>query len=247
IARLYGTTVVTAGIAGIVSFGLLAAAIGSEYWYIIVVNRPNETDSEDLNSHSGLWRIYEEFICNFGKTYVCSCPHIPRLTLCSLAPPTGLHRVIVILLPLSLVLLVFGGILGLVSSLARSRTLLLGTAAYLLLCSLLTLSGVSIYVSYSQQALAELERELGPEELAHVGVSFGWSLVLACLSFCLEVLAGVLLLLAARLALLMPECGHLICAKCVSKWMPEDVNDVVFSGFAAACTEGSLSFILHLM
>lgn len=55
----YGTTVVTAGIAGIVSFGLLAAAIGSEYWYIIEVNRPNETDSKDLNSHSGLWRIYE--------------------------------------------------------------------------------------------------------------------------------------------------------------------------------------------
>lgn len=49
--------------------------------------------------------------------------------------PTGLHKVIVILLPLSLVLLVFGGILGLVSSLARSRTLLVGTAAYLLLCS----------------------------------------------------------------------------------------------------------------
>ncbi|XP_023676055.2 transmembrane protein 235 [Paramormyrops kingsleyae] len=196
----YGTTVVTAGIAGIVSFGLLAAAIGTEYWYIIVVNRPNETDSEDLNSHSGLWRIYEgkddisyniySFSADTSK-YSETEKHL-----------LGLHRVIVILLPLSLVLLVFGGILGLVSSLARSRTLLLGTAAYLLLCSLLTLSGVSIYVSYSQQALAELERELGPEELAHVGVSFGWSLVLACLSFCLEVLAGVLLLLAARLALL---------------------------------------------
>lgn len=46
-----------------------------------------------------------------------------------------MHKVIAILLPLSLVMLVFGGICGLVSSLARSRTLLIGSASYFLLCS----------------------------------------------------------------------------------------------------------------
>ncbi|XP_064806520.1 transmembrane protein 235-like [Oncorhynchus masou masou] len=73
-------------------------------------------------------------------------------------------------------------------------------------CSLtgvLTLSGVSLYISYSQQAMAETERLVGAERLAQVvNTSFGWSLGLAWLSFCLEVLAGLLLLLAARLATL---------------------------------------------
>eukprot|EP00063_Salmo_salar_P059568 XP_014034403.1 PREDICTED: uncharacterized protein LOC106589207 [Salmo salar] len=122
----------------------------------------------------------------------------------------NMHSAIVVLLPLSLVLLVFGGICGLISSLARSPTLLIGTASYLILCSVLTLSGVSLYISYSQQALAETERLVGAERLAQVvSTSFGWSLALAWLSFCLEVITGLLLLLAARLATLQhgPQ-GH---------------------------------------
>lgn len=74
----------------------------------------------------------------------------------------------------------------------------------------LTLSGVSLYISYSQQALAETERLVGAERLAQVvSTSFGWSLALAWLSFCLEVITGLLLLLAARLATLQhgPQ-GH---------------------------------------
>lgn len=47
----------------------------------------------------------------------------------------GLHRVVVIMLPLSLVLLVFGWIFGLVSSLAGSPNLLAGSASYVLFCS----------------------------------------------------------------------------------------------------------------
>lgn len=43
-------------------------------------------------------------------------------------------HVISILLPLSLVLIVLGGICGMASSLARSK-LLMGTASYFLLCS----------------------------------------------------------------------------------------------------------------
>lgn len=65
---------------------------------------------------------------------------------------------------------------------------------------LLTLSGVSLYISYSYQAFAETERLEGTESLASVCVAFGWSLGLAWLSYGLELLTGVLLLVAARLA-----------------------------------------------
>lgn len=70
---------------------------------------------------------------------------------------------------------------------------------------LLTLSGVSLYISYSYQALAEIKRledqEAGRTKvLAYVRTSFGWSLGLAWLSYGLELLTGVLLLVAARLA-----------------------------------------------
>lgn len=46
-----------------------------------------------------------------------------------------LHKAVVIILPLGLVLLVFGWIFGLVSSLACSPKLLTGTAFYFLICS----------------------------------------------------------------------------------------------------------------
>ncbi len=71
---------------------------------------------------------------------------------------------------------------------------------------LLTVSGVSIYISYSQQALEELQHMVDIESLSHVHMSFGWSLVMACLSFCLELLTGILLMLAARL--IHCQCHH---------------------------------------
>ncbi|XP_023685722.1 transmembrane protein 235-like [Paramormyrops kingsleyae] len=196
----FGTVVVIAGVTGLLSFGFLAVAIGSDYWYIIEVNAPNNTNSEELNSHSGLWRIYE------GKNG--SSHFIPSI-LAETANYTDqernlldMHRVIVILLPLSLVLLVCGWVFGLVSSLARSPTLLSGTSSYFLICSILTLSGVSLYISYSQKALEEIENQFGALLLAQVHVSFGWSLAVAWLSFSLEVSTGLLLLLAARMILL---------------------------------------------
>lgn len=55
----YGLVVLTAGFAGLLSFSFLALAIGTDYWYIIDVNEHNHTGPDDLNSHSGLWRIIE--------------------------------------------------------------------------------------------------------------------------------------------------------------------------------------------
>ncbi|KAK1799022.1 hypothetical protein P4O66_007289, partial [Electrophorus voltai] len=112
----------------------------------------------------------------------------------------NLHRVIVIILPISLVLLVFGGIFGLVGSLSHSYCILTAVATYFLICSLFTLSGVGVYVSYSQQTLDELRRLESAELLAHVHVSYGWSLAMACLSYSLEVATGALLGVAAWLA-----------------------------------------------
>lgn len=72
-----------------------------------------------------------------SKNLTCPLHHVyPCLTLPTLPNlPADMHTVIAVLLPLSLVMLVFGGICGLVSSLARSSSLLLGTASYILLSS----------------------------------------------------------------------------------------------------------------
>uniref|UniRef100_A0A7N8YIV4 Transmembrane protein 235 n=1 Tax=Mastacembelus armatus TaxID=205130 RepID=A0A7N8YIV4_9TELE len=191
----YGLVVLSAGFTGLLSFSLLAVAIGTDYWYIIDVNKPNYTGSDDLSSHSGLWRIngganMSSVIPSFTAN-MSSLSEVERHLL-------SLHRVVVIMLPLSLVLLVFGWIFGLVSSLACSPNLLAGSASYFLLCSLFTLAGVSIYIKYSNQAMEEFQR-MSPENLAYVDVSFGWSLVTAWLSYSLEVVTGLLLMLAARI------------------------------------------------
>uniref|UniRef100_A0A8C1H895 Transmembrane protein 235 n=2 Tax=Cyprinus carpio TaxID=7962 RepID=A0A8C1H895_CYPCA len=186
----FGTVVISAGLCGLLSFILLAVSIGTEYWYIIDVDEGKNSSLEYSSSHSGLWRIYEGKITTQTNSFL----HVPLYSTCV---STDLHRVIVVLLPLSLVLLVFGGIFGLVASLAQSCTLLICIAAYFLICSLLTVSGVSIYISYSQQALEELQHMVDIESLSHVHMSFGWSLVMACLSFSLELLTGILLMLAS--------------------------------------------------
>ncbi|XP_075999325.1 transmembrane protein 235 [Genypterus blacodes] len=192
----YGSVVLTAGFTGLLSFSLLAVAIGTDYWYIIDVNSPNHTGSDDLSSHSGLWRIIEgenrsSIIPSFTAN-MSSLSEVEKKLL-------GLHKVVVILLPLSLVLLVFGWIFALVSSLAHSSNLLAGSASYVLVCSLFTLSGVSIYIRYSHQAMEEFQKVVPPENLAHVDASFGWSLAMAWLSYSLEVATGLLLMLAARI------------------------------------------------
>ncbi|KAA8578008.1 hypothetical protein FQN60_003846 [Etheostoma spectabile] len=173
----YGLVVVTAGFTGLLSFSLLAVAIGTDYWYIIVdMNKPNCSCSEDLSSHSGLWRINE-------GTNMTSVIHSFTANMSSL-----------------LVLLVFGWIVGLVSSLASSPKLLAGSASYVLFCSLFTLSGVSIYIKYSNLAMVEFQRIVSPENLARVDVSFGWSLTAAWLSYSMELATGLLLMLAARIS-----------------------------------------------
>lgn len=82
---------------------------------------------------------------------------------------------------------------------------LIGVTFICALAGLFTLSGVSIYISYSHHAMEEFERLVSPEDLVYVDVSFGWSLAVVWLSFGLEVTTGVLLMLAARIIYLK---GH---------------------------------------
>ncbi|XP_017340564.1 transmembrane protein 235-like [Ictalurus punctatus] len=193
----FGVVVISAGLLGLLSFTLLAVAVGTEYWYIIDVDQVINSSWHFASSHSGLWRIYEGNNGSFHDiSFYMDTSEFNEQEKYLL----NLHRVIVILLPISLVLLIFGGIFGLVGSLARSYTILTGVAVYFLNCSHFTLTGVCIYVSYSQQALEELQQLVSSELLAHIHMYFGWSLASACLSYTLEVACGVLLILAARLA-----------------------------------------------
>ena len=69
-----------------------------------------------------------------------------------------------------------------------------------MLPGLFTLTGASVYISYSQQALEEIQKVVPPEDMAYVDVSFGWSLAMAWLSYVLEVATGLLLGVTARVA-----------------------------------------------
>uniref|UniRef100_A0A671FLX2 Transmembrane protein 235 n=1 Tax=Rhinolophus ferrumequinum TaxID=59479 RepID=A0A671FLX2_RHIFE len=181
-ARL-GTLLLGAALGALLSFALLAAAVGSDYWYLLeVAAAGNRTGLPGpLSSHSGLWHICE-----------------------------ALHRAVMVVLPLSLVLIVIGWMCGLLGSLAQSVPLLLFTGCYFLLGGALTLAGVSIYVRYSDLAFSETARQYGARHMQDVRVSFGWSVALAWGSCASEVLSGTLLLAAARaLSLSPPLCGHL--------------------------------------
>ncbi|KAM4715006.1 transmembrane protein 235 [Anableps anableps] len=192
----FGALVITAGVCGILSFAFLATSLGTDHWYIIEMNPMNTTDFEDMSSHSGLWRINEggKMQADSIDSFAADSSKYTETELRMLS----MHGAIVVMLPLSLVLLLFGGICGLVSSLARSPVLLTRTAFYFFVSSLLTLCGASLYIIYSYQALAETESLVGAEGLAYIHTSFGWSLGLAWLSYGLELLTGTLLLIAAQ-------------------------------------------------
>ncbi|XP_032354097.1 transmembrane protein 235 isoform X2 [Camelus ferus] len=178
-ARL-GALLLAAALGALLSFALLAAAVASDYWYILEVADAGNRTSRDgqLSSHSGLWRICE-----------------------------ALHRAVMVVLPLSLILIVCGWICGLLSSLARNGPLLLFTGCYFLLGGTLTLAGISVYIHYSHLALAETARQYGPRHVQDVRISFGWSVALAWGSCASEALSGTLLLTAARVLGLSQQPG----------------------------------------
>ncbi|XP_068944122.1 transmembrane protein 114 isoform X2 [Petaurus breviceps papuanus] len=164
-----------AGLSGALSFVLLAAAIGTDFWYIIDTarleqRRPggprtggagdpgggnvrgfNQSQLEPLSSHSGLWR---------------TCRVQSKCT--PLMNPFWQENVTVS---------------------DSDRQLL----------TLVTLSGISVYIAYSAAAFQEAVCLLEEKDLLNqVDISFGWSLALGWISFISELLTGAAFLLAAR-------------------------------------------------
>ncbi|CAH6776488.1 transmembrane protein 235 [Phodopus roborovskii] len=194
---LLAALLLSAALGALLSFALLAAAVASDYWYILeVANAGGAAGTQQLSSHSGLWRTCEgqnscvPLIDPFASDSLEASPSIQHLLL--------LHRTVMVALPLSLILIVCGWVCGLLSSLSQSVPLLLLTGCYFLLGGALTLAGVSVYISYSHLAFVETARLYGVQHVQGVHVSFGWSLALAWGSCALEVLSGALLFTAAR-------------------------------------------------
>lgn len=68
-----------------------------------------------------------------------------------------------------------------------------------LFSGLFTLTGLCIYIKYSNQAMEDFKRIAPPESIDDVDMSYGWSLAAAWVSYSLEVTTGLLLMLAARI------------------------------------------------
>ncbi|KAE8579865.1 hypothetical protein XENTR_v10024216 [Xenopus tropicalis] len=185
-------------VVGILSFISLVVAIGTDFWYIIDASRLEKITnfSDPLSSHSGLWRM-----CKFKNKCL---PLINPFRLGNLnftdsqKQLLSMHGTLVILLPLSLILMIFGGMTGFVSILARAYLLLLLTGMLFLFGALVTLTGISIYIAYSAAAFKDAVCILGNKILEDIDIQFGWSLALAWISFITEILTGIAFLVAAR-------------------------------------------------
>ncbi|XP_029433065.1 transmembrane protein 114 isoform X2 [Rhinatrema bivittatum] len=66
------------------------------------------------------------------------------------------------------------------------------------LLTLVTLTGISVYIAYSAAALKEALCLSGKKFLEGIDIRFGWSLALAWISFIAEILTGITFLMAAR-------------------------------------------------
>ncbi|XP_074820750.1 transmembrane protein 114 isoform X2 [Natator depressus] len=124
--KLSGLAVVVV-LAGVLSFILLVVAIGTDFWYIIDASKLERlsNSSATLSSHSGLWRTCRRRSKCFPlmnpfwyKNNNMTASHKQLL---------HMHGTFVILLPLSLILMIFGGMTGFISILARAYLLLLMT------------------------------------------------------------------------------------------------------------------------
>ncbi|XP_038619791.1 transmembrane protein 114 isoform X3 [Tachyglossus aculeatus] len=162
-ARL-GPVAGAAALSGVLSFVLLAAALATDFWYIIdtarltpgtatatgTANRP-PPGPDHRGSHSGLWRS-----CRVPNT----CVPLMNPFRWPDANITDSHKQ---------------------------------------LLTLVTLTGISIYIAYSAAAFHEAACLLGEKELLEdIDIQFGWSLALGWISFVSELLTGSAFLLAAR-------------------------------------------------
>ncbi|XP_028670179.1 transmembrane protein 114 [Erpetoichthys calabaricus] len=184
-------------VAGVLSFVLLVVAIGTDFWYIIDASKWEYNSSIPLSSHSGIWRTCKfksrclPLLNSFGSINMNISDSERQLL--------NMHGTFVVLLPLSLILMLFGGMAGFLSILARAYMLLMMTGILFLFGALVTLAGVSVYVAYSAAAFKEAVCQVGRKALQDIDIRFGWSLALAWISFIAEVLTSIGFLLASRI------------------------------------------------
>uniref|UniRef100_A0A452I1F3 Uncharacterized protein n=1 Tax=Gopherus agassizii TaxID=38772 RepID=A0A452I1F3_9SAUR len=196
--KLSGLAVFVA-LAGGLSFIFLVVAVGTDFWYIIDASKLERLNNSSaaLSSHSGLWRTCRARSKCFPLMNTFWYENINMTA--SHKQLLNMHGTFVILLPLSLILMIFGGMTGFISMLARAYLLLLLTGWLFLFGGLVTLTGISVYIAYSAAAFKEALCLLGRNNLLEeVDIKFGWSLVLVWVSFIAEVLTGAAFLLAAR-------------------------------------------------
>ncbi|NXR30555.1 TM114 protein, partial [Zosterops hypoxanthus] len=112
---------------GLSSFIFLVVAIATDFWYIIDASKleASRNGTDALSSHSGLWRT-----CRVrSECYPLINPfwHENANITDSHRQLLYMHGTFVILMPLSLILMIFGGMTGFISILARAYLLLLMT------------------------------------------------------------------------------------------------------------------------
>ncbi|XP_078274533.1 transmembrane protein 114 [Rhinoraja longicauda] len=199
---------VSVAVTGATSFIFLVVAIGTNSWYIIDASKLESASnsSRRLSSHSGLWRT-----CKVeSKCFPLMNPFWrgdANFT-ASQRQLLNMHGTFVVLLPLSLILMVFGGMAGFIGILAQAYALLLLTGTIFLFGALVTLTGVSVYIGYSAAAFKEAVYLLGRNLLEDLSISFGWSLALAWLSFTTEMFTAIGFLLAAKLTAMKKRPEH---------------------------------------
>ncbi|XP_032830325.1 transmembrane protein 235-like isoform X1 [Petromyzon marinus] len=187
-----------AALCGIASFVLLALSVGTDYWYIMDTSGLGEQleidKREELGlTHMGLWRTCtvhrgcQSLVNPFSKEVELYSDFQRQIPV--------LEKVVVIVLPVSLVLMVFGGIFVLISALLNHYYMICFAGIYFIFGASVTLVGVSVYCAYSQ-LVAHTAQLISPEVLHGISIAFGWSFHLAWLSCALEALAGSLFLLS---------------------------------------------------
>ncbi|XP_074670267.1 transmembrane protein 114-like isoform X2 [Strix aluco] len=179
-----GALSLVVALVGVSSFVFLVVAIATDFWYIIDASKleTSRNGTDALSSHSGLWRT-----CRVrSECYPLINPfwHENANITDSHRQLLYMHGTFVILMPLSLILMIFGGMTGFISILARAYLLLLMTG-------LLFLFGAAAF----EEALCLLRSK---DLLVEIDIRFGWSLALVWVSFVTEVLTGAVFLLAAR-------------------------------------------------
>uniref|UniRef100_A0A8C1VPX4 Transmembrane protein 114 n=1 Tax=Cyprinus carpio TaxID=7962 RepID=A0A8C1VPX4_CYPCA len=191
---------------GVLSFVGLVLAIGTDFWYIIDTSKRENSSSESLSSHSGLWRT-----CNFhNQCWPFMNPFGTGRNLSeSQRQILNMQGTFIVLLPLSVIVLFIGGMLGFISMLARAYLLLLLTGVLLLFSAMLSLAGICVYMAYSAAAFKEAVDISGHKTLEDIEIYFGWSLILASVSFVGELCTAVAFLLSsARVSQLTNQEEH---------------------------------------